>query len=73
MYKHICHRDEQDVLTFSWSDFMEELCDMNIDAEGPWDKTQWYCIDCILALLRLRFRKWWITTKIRGTCPPLVL
>ena len=52
-------------LTFDWTHFMEQLYDMDMDAEGPWDKEEWYCTDCILALIRMRLRKWWIMTKIR--------
>ena len=58
--------DDDGRLTFDWTNFIEELCDMDIDAEGPWDKDQWYCLDCVLVLLRRRLRKWWIATKIKG-------
>ena len=51
---------------FDWTKFIEELCDMEGDAEGPWDKEQWYCFDCVLALVGLRLRKWWIATKVKG-------
>ena len=65
---HIQRRDpDSSVMTFSWSDFLQELCDMNVDAEGPWDTDKWYCIDCIRHLLQTRLRKWWIATKTRST------
>lgn len=57
-------------LAFDWCQFLEELCDMDTDAEGPWDKTEWYCTDCIRALFRLRLRLWWVATKTRGASRP---
>jgi hypothetical protein len=69
MARHFMARDEvTGRLNFDWSKFLEELYDMDTDSEGSWDKSQWYCLDCILMLMRLRLRKWWIMTKIRSTC-----
>ncbi|EKM60840.1 uncharacterized protein PHACADRAFT_133680 [Phanerochaete carnosa HHB-10118-sp] len=62
---HIQARDDDLRLTFDWAKFIEELCDMDGDAEGPWDKDQWYCLDCLLALVRLRLREWWTATKVK--------
>lgn len=67
--EYIHGRDDDDKLTFDWVDFIEELCDMDTDAEGPWDKSQWYCLDCLLALIRLRLRKWWLATKVKDGMP----
>ena len=64
--EYIHHWDDDERLTFDWANFIEELCDMDTDAEGPWDKSQWYCLDCLLALVRLRLRKWWLATKVKG-------
>lgn len=66
---HIQARDDDLRLTFDWAIFIEELCDMDGDAEGPWDKDQWYCFDCLLALVELRLREWWIATKVKGMSP----
>ncbi len=60
--------DSHERPTFDWSLFLEELCDVETDAEGAWDKNQWYCTDCILGLIKLRLRIWWIARKIRGAC-----
>ena len=66
---YIHSRDDNDRLTLDWANFIEELCDMDIGADGPWDKDQWYCFDCVLALVRLRLRKWWIAMKVKGMSP----
>lgn len=57
------------VMTFNWNDFLEQVCDMDVDAEGPWDADKWYCLDCMRHLLQTRLRKWWIATKVSRTSP----
>ena len=64
---HLMHRDpETGRLSFDWPCFMAELYDMDTDGEGPWDKDQWHCHECIITLLQMRLRKWWIVTKMKS-------
>lgn len=43
--------------------------DLNSDTgEGEtWDKTKWYCDQCIVELWNQRLRQWWLQEKIKGT------
>ena len=41
--------------------------DLNSDTGETWDKTKWYCDQCIVELWRQRVRKWWLKEKIKGT------
>ena len=50
-------------LIFNWTQCFEELCDLTVDNEGPWDKDGWYCVPCVDVLITSRLRIWWLAKK----------
>ncbi|KAI0343963.1 hypothetical protein BDW22DRAFT_1109899 [Trametopsis cervina] len=43
-----------------WQVIPEEILSTVVVGEQElWDKDKWYCADCLTALLRPRFRRWW--------------
>ncbi|KAI0076288.1 hypothetical protein K474DRAFT_1663274 [Panus rudis PR-1116 ss-1] len=42
---------------------VEDIFDLE---DGNWDKTQWYCLNCIRELMMQRLWKWWREQKVQG-------
>ena len=53
---------------FDWSRFVRAVFSLaKLETEDDvLDEKQWYCLPCILAFVKSRFRRWWIAKKIEG-------
>ena len=62
----ILERDDTFELVFDWERFMETLCNMTARDDPPWDKSQWYCFNCVQCLLQSRLAQWLSTMETKG-------
>lgn len=46
-----------------FSDMIEEFFDIDSGDAEDWDKTKWYCFDCMLVFMKRRAWKWWYQQK----------
>ncbi|CAL1696367.1 unnamed protein product [Somion occarium] len=63
--ERIRERDDDLEPTLSFSRLLEELFDVDAEADEDWDKTQWYCIDCLRTFLKHRLWRLLLQWKLQ--------